>query len=78
MGQVDANPTTAGEGMWEVCVTSGNTNPLANELSDEQFPWHSPDAHLPLLTFDPDANRVLVEFLDTDGQLAHSRELDLS
>ena len=78
VGQIEANPSSAGESMWEVCVTSGNENPLANELSDDQFPWHSPNPHLPLLTFDPAANRVLVEFLDAQGELAHRRELDLS
>lgn len=77
VGQVDAEPSTLGESMWEVCVTSGNTNPLANELLEGQFPWHSSDAHLPLITFDPVAELVRVEFVNKYGQLVHSRELEL-
>lgn len=77
VGQVDADPTTAGESMWEVCVTSGNTNPLASSLGETQFPWRSADAHLPLLTFDPENDLVRVEFVATDGTVAHSRDLQL-
>lgn len=77
VGQVDPNPTTRGEGMWEVCVTSGNINPLANKIPEEQFPWRSEEAHLPLITFDPASDSVLVEFVATDGSIAHSRALNL-
>lgn len=77
VGQVDRNPTTRGQAMWEVCVTSGNLNPLANRIPKDQFPWASEDAHLPLLTFDPESNTVRLEFIATDGSVAHSRELSL-
>lgn len=77
VGQVDSEPATYAEGMWEVCVTSGNTNPLASELPAAQFPWRSENAHLPLITFDPTNDQVVVEFIATDGSLAHRRELDL-
>ncbi|MCA9652139.1 MAG: alkaline phosphatase D family protein [Myxococcales bacterium] len=77
VGQVDADPTTAGESMWEVCVTSGNINPLASLLSTTQFPWRSQDPHVPLITFDPGNDVVLVELVDTDGRIAHSQELVL-
>lgn len=78
VGQVDKNPSTRGEAMWEVCVTSGNINPLANSLSEDQFPWRSENPHLPLITFDPASDSVRVDFIATDGTLAHSRVLDLS
>lgn len=81
VGQVELDPATPGESMWEVCVTSGNSNPLANELPEAQFPWRSSEAHLPLITFDPGAGEgagaVRVEFLTKSGNLAHSRELPL-
>ncbi len=77
VGQVEQNPTTRGQSMWEVCVTSGNLNPLANQIPKDQFPWASENAHLPLLTFDPASNTVHVEFIATDGSVAHSQELSL-
>ena len=76
LGQVEGDPVDAGSSMWEVCVTSGNTNPLASELPEPQFAWKSQEAHLPLVTFDPENDRVRVEFIDTDGNLAFSRDLE--
>lgn len=77
VGQVELDPTTRGESMWEVCVTSGNINPLAAELPQSQFPWRSQNAHLPLITFDPQEDRVRVEFVTTGGSIAHTRDLQL-
>jgi phosphodiesterase/alkaline phosphatase D-like protein len=78
VGQVESDPTTRGESMWEVCVTSGNINPFAQDLPPAQFPWRSEEAHLPLLTFDPVDNVVEVEFIAADGTIAHSRTLQLT
>jgi alkaline phosphatase D len=78
VGQIESDPTSYAEGMWEVCVTSGNTNPLANSLSQQQFPWRSEYGHLPLITFDPNTERVRVEFVARDGSIAHTQELDLT
>ena len=58
-------------------VTSGNTNPLADQLPEAQFPWRSENAHLPLLTFDPEAGEVHVEFVATDGTVSHARTLSV-
>lgn len=81
VGQIEGEPSTRADSMWEVCVTSGNTNPLANQLPEEQFPWRSSNPHVPRLTFEPAADpaddRVVVEFIDTAGQVAHRRELSL-
>ena len=56
-------------------MTSGNTNPIADDLPADQFPWRSQLPHLPLLTFDPVATKVRVEFIDRFGAIAHAREL---
>lgn len=77
VGQVELDPATLGESMWEICVTSGNINGLATELPEAQFPWRSPDAHLPLITFDPEADLVRVEFINRYGSTVHSRDLQL-
>lgn len=77
VGQVELDPITPGESMWEVCVTSGNINGLATELPEGQFPWRSPDAHLPLITFDPRANLVHIEFVNKYGSVAYSTDLQL-
>lgn len=78
VGRIERDPSTAADGMWEVCVTSGNTNPLASSLPEEQFTWRSQNGHLPLITFDPEAERVHVELIAEDGTVAHSQALDLS
>ena len=77
VGQVEGEPSSPGRAMWEVCVTSGNTNPLADQLPEAQFPWRSENAHLPLLTFDPEAGEVHVEFVATDGTVSHARTLSV-
>ena len=74
VGQVEGNPVTPGESMWEVCVTSGNINTLAEELPEDQFPWRSPAPHLPLITFDPEHDRVRVEFFNQFGSLVHTQD----
>lgn len=64
------------ERAWEVCVTSGNLNPVASGFSDIQFPFVDNTPHLPVLTFDPDAGTVHVEFWDSTGKLAYEQTLD--
>lgn len=75
VGQVELEPATPGESMWEICVTSGNVNGLASELPEAQFPWRSLSPHVPLITFDPEADLVHVEFVDAYGNVSHSRDL---
>ena len=77
VGQVDGDPTTRGESMWEVCVTSGNRNPLASDLPPTQFPWASDLPHVPIIEFDPENEVVRVEFVAMDGTVSESRELQL-
>ena len=74
--------TTGGDAVrdrtWEVCTTSGNINPLASSLSEEQFPFVVSAPHLPVLTFDPDSDAVHVAFYAKDGSLAHEQDLPTS
>lgn len=77
VGQVELDPVTPGQSMWEICVTSGNTNALASELPESQFPWRSADVHLPLITFEPETMLVRVEFINRYGTLVHTHELQL-
>jgi len=67
---------TAPDQAWEVCVTSGNTSPLASSLSDEQFAFVDADPHFPVLTFDPDSGTVHVAFYAVDGSLSYERTLE--
>jgi phosphodiesterase/alkaline phosphatase D-like protein len=78
VGQIESEPTSPAERMWEVCVTSGNTNPLANSLPEGQFAWASQQGHLPLITFDPMTERVQVRFIAGDDGVAYTRELNLT
>ena len=78
VGQVEDGVDTYAGRMWEICVTSGNTNPLAFTLPSSQFPWKSQDPHLPLITFDAQANEVEVTFVTTGGDIAHTQVLTLS
>ena len=55
---------------WEVAVTGGNSNPLGESLTwlyEEQFPYSTSSARTVLLTFDPDASTVTVQFIDPDS-----------
>ena len=61
---------------WEVCTTSGNMSPLANGLSNEQFPFVDNSPHFPVLTFDPDAGTVHIGFYASDGTLSYEQILD--
>ena len=63
--------------MWEVCVTSGNTNPLASDLPVGQFPWASRDPHVPVIEFNPQTDSVHVDFVALDGTVSESRDLQL-
>ena len=62
--------------VWEICCTSGNSNPAASNLSDAQFEFVDNTPHLPVLTFDPDAGTVHVAFYARDGSLTYERTLD--
>lgn len=77
VGQVDGSPTTPGESMWEVCVTSGNTNPLASDVPPGQFPWASQYPHVPVIEFNPETDSVHVDFVALDGTISESRDLQL-
>ena len=64
------------ERAWEVCCTSGNVNPLAGSLSDEQFVYVDAAPNLPVLTFDPVAGTVRVVFYAADGSVGFEEVLD--
>lgn len=60
----------------EIAVTGGNTNPLGEFLDPPQFDYGSAAARAVLLTFDPQADEVLVRFLDpSTGQDVYNKVL---
>ena len=60
----------------EVAVTGGNTNTLGDFLPGDQFSFGSSQAHALLMTFDPEADEVLVRFIDPQtGEDAYSATL---
>jgi alkaline phosphatase D len=61
--------------MQEVAVTGGNTNVLGDFLPADQYAFGSSQPHALLMTFDPDADEVLVRFIDEDGQDAYAETL---
>ena len=75
LGNTDEDDDSAAGQMWEVCCTSGNTNPLALLLSTQQFEWFSDRPHMPVLTFDAELGEILVRFYDSDGNIAHERTI---
>lgn len=75
LGRVHVTGDAVSDRSWEVCVTSGNVNPLASTLSADQFPFVSAAPHLPVLTFDPGAGTVHVAFYAKDGSLSFERTL---
>lgn len=76
LGRARLRGETVSEKVWEVCCTSGNTNPLASSLSDEQFLFVGNAPHLPVLTFDPTAETVHVAFYARDGSLAFEHTIE--
>lgn len=75
VGQIENQDDTPSGRAWEVCVTSGNINPLALTLPPSQFAWADGNPHAPLLTFDADANEVAVTFYRPDGTIAFETTL---
>lgn len=65
----------AGDLMREVCVTSGNSNPVAFLLQGAQFDYSSGEPRVLIMTFDPNDESVNVRFLDSDGAVAHEQTL---
>lgn len=60
----------------EIAVTGGNTNPLGDFLDPPQFDYGSAAARAVLLTFDPQADEVLVRFIDPEsGQDVYNKVL---
>ena len=59
-----------------MCCTSGNSNPLADSLSLDQFNWVSDQPHLPVITFDAEAETVHVAFFGSDGSLAFEQTIE--
>lgn len=76
LGRTSISGDAPSERSWEVCCTSGNVNPLAAGLSEEQFVFVDTAPHLPVLTFDGEAGTVHVAFYAKDGSLAFERTLD--
>ncbi len=76
LGRGSVSGDAVSQRAWEVCCTSGNTNPLADSLSAEQFQFVAAAPHFPVLTFDPDAGTVHVAFYASDGSLAFEHTID--
>ena len=76
VGDIDAEPgPSAASRMKEICVTSGNSNPVAGILDGTQFEYKTGDPRVPLLTFDPINNEVLVKILDDAGTVVYEETL---
>lgn len=75
VGRTTLGGTSVADQTWEVCCTSGNSNPLAAGLSRDQFEFVSTAPHFPVLTFDPAAETVHVGFYARDGSLAFERTI---
>ncbi len=75
LGRATTGGDAPSDNTWEVCTTSGNINPLASSLDDEQFVFVEALPNLPVLTFDPDADSVHVAFYGKDGSLTHEQTL---
>ena len=76
VGDINPDPGTGpGSRMKEICVTSGNSNPVAGILSGDQFEFKPGDPHVPLLTFDPESNEVLVKLLNESGTVVYEQYL---
>ena len=52
--------------LWEVAMTSGNGSILGDYLEDDQFIYGTSKAHVTLVTLDPEALTVTIEFVDPD------------
>ena len=76
LGRASETGDAASDQCWEICTTSGNANPLADDLSTEQFAFVSKAPHFPVLTFDPDTDTVHVAFHAVDGSVAFVQVLD--
>ena len=61
--------------MKEICVTSGNTNPVGGILNGDQFEYRVGEPRVPLLTFDPETNEVLVKIMDESGTVVYEQYL---
>ena len=60
---------------WEVCCTSGNTNPVAKSLSEDQYDYVAGAPKMPVLTFDPEAGTIHIAFYGVDGSLSFEKTL---
>ena len=76
VGTLDEQPNTPSGRLFEVCTTSGNTNPLTMFLSQQQFEFTAVRAHMPFLTFDPATGTIAVRFHADDGTLAFEKVIE--
>ena len=76
VGNINASPGAGpGSRMKEICVTSGNTNPVGGILNGDQFEYRVGEPRVPLLTFDPETNEVLVKIMDESGTVVYEQYL---
>lgn len=75
VGVTDRDDDSLAGNMIEVCTTSGNTNPLGELLSGEQFEFNTQNPHVPVLTFDAASEEVLIQMVNLDGEVAHQTVL---
>ena len=66
-GTVNANPSTQADRMVELAVTSGNSGFF---LGGGEFEWNTNDAHVPLITLDPNNETLHVVYYDEAGVIA--------
>lgn len=76
-GHADETDDSIAGRMYELCCTSGNTNPLVTALSKQQFEFTAEPPHFPTLTFDPGAGTVTVRFYAEDGSVSFEKVVAL-
>ncbi|MCB9665781.1 MAG: alkaline phosphatase family protein [Alphaproteobacteria bacterium] len=77
LGRLEETGDRVSDRMWEVCTTSGNVSPFADDLSTTQFAFGAAAPMLPRITFDAQAGTATVRFHDATGAVAHEQVIPL-
>jgi len=75
VGVTDRDDESIAGNMTEVCLTSGNTNPLGEVLSPGQFEFNTSLPRMPVITFDPVSDEILIEMYDSSGTVTFDKTL---
>lgn len=78
VGQADRDEDSVAGNLTEVCCTIGNTNPLGETLSPEQFEFFTSTPRMPVITFDAVSEEILIQMYDADGDLSFEKTLSFS